>query len=371
MKAIKILCSLIATGLFAACDDMSSVYQEYLDRGEDIYIGIADSLSVIPGNQRAVVKWKIDADPKLKDCVIKWGENDSTIFPIDRTVAEFTWMEGELKGLPEGSLVFTAYTRDIYGNRSLKSEKSQMIYGQQYIDAQSPRRIGSIDVYGPNDLTMTWNSMENCVGVNMHYRSQTNEMNDLFIKADQGEVKLTDFILGGEFSYETLYKPSDICLDTFATATKVANFPTMYLLDRSKWVATASSDAAGKDGETAQVLIDGKNDTYWHSAWGPDAPLPHWILLDLKKEYAIGEVQVYKREGNTDCKKLNIQVSIDGENFTEIGNVAFEKTQIPNGGGVVLGEFVFAKYIKCEITESWRTPYASLSEIKVFGKPIE
>lgn len=371
MKAIKILCGIIAAGLLAACDDMSSVYQEYLDRGEDIYIGIADSLSIVPGNQRAIVKWKIDADPKLKDCVIKWGETDSIVFPIERTTPAPMWMEREIKEIPEGSLAFTAYTRDIYGNKSLKSEKSQMIYGQKYIDAQSPRKIGSIDVYGPDSLIMIWNTLDNCVGVNMHYRSKLDEKKYLFIEANQTKVDLDDFVLGAEFSYETLYKPSVACIDTFATATKVANFPNMFLLDRSNWVATSSSDAAGKDGGAAEVLLDGNTATYWHSAWGPDAPLPHWILLDLKKEYAIGEVQVYKREGNTDCKALNIQTSMDGVNFAEIGKIEYEKTQIPNGNGFILSKFVNAKYIKCEITDSWRAPYVCLSEIKVFGKPID
>lgn len=371
MKISKIIWAVTAACLLSACGDMSSVYQEYLDEGEQIYIGIADSLTIAPGNQRAKMKWKLDADPKLKDCVVSWSATDSVVYPIDRVTNDPQWMEVEVKNLPEGSSVFTVYTRDIYGNKSLKREKSQMIYGKKYIDNQLPRKIASMDVFGPDQMKMNWNSMDNSVGVNMHYMNRNGEKVDLFVKPDQAVVELSDFVLGGEFTYETLYLPSASCIDTFVTSSKKDKFPNIYILDRSAWTATASSDKAGSDGGTAQVLLDGDPETYWHSMWGPDAPLPHWILVDLKKEYEVGIVEVYKRVANTDCKKLNIQVSMDGVDFTEIGVIEYEKTQVPNGKDITLDTPVRAKFIKLVITDSWRNPFVSLSEIKVLGKPID
>lgn len=370
MKTIKIVWSLFAACLFFACDDMSSIHQEYLDAGERIYIGIADSLTVAPGNQRAKLSWKLDADPKLKDCVVSWSATDSVVYPLERVTNDPQWMEVEVNNLPEGSLVFTVYTRDIYGNNSLKREKSQQIYGDRYIENQLPRKIASMDVFNPDKMTMMWNTMDNSVGVNMHYTTRAGKKVDLFIEPDQTEVQLTDFVLGGEFSYETLYLPSATCIDTFITASKVDRFPNIYILDRSNWTATASSDKAGEDGGTAQVLLDGNSETYWHSQWSPDAPLPHWILIDMKQEYEISVVEVFKRLSNTDCKKLDILVSMDGVNFDKIGTIEYEKTQLPNAKDITLDTSVRAKYLKLLITESWRTPYASLSEVKVLGKPI-
>lgn len=371
MKTIKIVWAVMAACLFSACGDMSSIYQEYLDEGEQIYIGVADSLMIAPGNQRAELKWKLDADPKLKDCVVSWGMADSVVYPVERATNDPQWMEVEVNNLPEGSLVFTVYTRDIYGNKSLKKEKSQMIYGSKYIDNQLPRKIASMDVFGPDNMTMNWNTMDNSVGVNMHYTNRNGKAVDLFIKPDQTEVDLIDFVLGGDFTYETLYLPSESCIDTFVTTSKMDKFPNTYILDRSTWTATASSDKAGEDGGTAQVLLDGNSETYWHSKWGPDEPLPHWILIDMKKEYEIGSVEVFKRLANTDCKKLNVLVSMDGEDFNQIGTIEYEKAQVPNSKDIILDTPVRAKFIRLDITESWRAPFVSLSEIKVLGKPID
>ena len=360
----------LTTCLFTACSDMNSIFQEYLDRGEHIYISIADTLTIIPGDQRAVVKWKIDADPKLKETVIKWGDNDSIVFPIEREKKGTQWISKEIKGLPEGNLNFIAYNIDIYGNVSLETEKSQMIYGPKYTANQSPRKIASSIVLNENELTMTWNTMENCVGVMMYYTNREGKAQEVFIEPTDTELKLTDFVLGGKFSYKTWYKPTEDCLDTFITEAKEANFPNYYLLDRSAWIATASSDKAGDDGGPAQDLLDGDYETYWHSKWSPDAPLPHWILIDLKDEYEINEIQVYKRLDNTDCKSVTVFTGQDAENVsTEFGKIEFDKTAVPNGKSVVLDGSVSAKFIKCVITESWRVPYASLSEIVVYGKP--
>lgn len=350
-----------------ACDDMNSINQKYLDQGERIYIGIPDSLTVNPGNQRAIVSWKIDADPKLKDCVISWGTGDSIVFPIERTSNNPQWLEGEIKNLPEKSLIFTAYTRDIYGNTSIRKEKSQMIYGPNYIAQQGARKISNIMVYSADKLEMTWYTLDNCVGVNMHYMNRNNQMVDLFIGALQTEVTLTDFVLGGKFTYETLYKPEANSIDTFETTSREGEFPSYFTYDRSEWDITAS-DYSTQEGGKPEVLLDDDYNTYWHSNYKPVHQLPHVITIDMKQENSIIEVQIYKRLDNTDCKKIEISTSLDNEEYTPVGIIEYDKTAKPNGKSLILDSFVKARYIKCNITESYRTPHTSLSEIKVLGR---
>lgn len=83
----------------ASCGDQNEVFQKYLDQGERIYISIADSLTVLPGNQRAIVKWKVDSDPKLKDCVLKWSDADSVIVPIEKAGEQ--WLSASIDHIPE------------------------------------------------------------------------------------------------------------------------------------------------------------------------------------------------------------------------------------------------------------------------------
>jgi len=372
MKTDKILVlalALLSSFIGTSCSDMSDVYKEYLKQGEYVYIGIADSLTILPGNCRAKVRWKLNADPKLQDCVLKWSENDSVVIPIEKVGEQ--WMETIIADLPEESLLLTAYTRDIYGNISLKTEKSQAIYGPTYISNLSARKITDIEAIDAENLTIKWNSLDNCVGVNLSYTSQTGEQNQYFVAADELETTLYGAQLGSEFSYVTLFRPTENCIDIFETsAPHVMSFPSGYLLDRTGWAATASSDASHKnDGGKAEQLLDDNLDTFWHSSWDPDEPLPHWVLIDMKDEYLITEVTVHKRKDNADCKKIEVYLSMDGNKFEQVGALEYQNTASPNSLTLTLEEPIEAKYLKCVITESYRAPFVSLSEIKVFGRP--
>lgn len=371
MKTNNII-GLLGAGLLAmltvsSCDDMAEIYKGYVQDGERIYIGIADSLTIVPGNSRAQVKWKLDGDPKLKESIIKWSEKDSVIIPIESTGEQ--WQETTVSNLPEASLIFTAYTRDVYGNVSLKTEKTQQIYGATYISNLGARKIASVEAFSDGSVEIDWNSMDKCVGVNLYYLNKEGKETELFVPADEMVTILRDAQLGSEFRYITLYKPTEDCIDVFETSTPhVMTFPLGYQLDRSTWEATASSDAThGDDGGPASVLIDDDFNTYWHSSWTPDEPLPHWIRLDMKQEYLITEVSVYKRLNNTDCKTVEVYLSLDDVTYDLAGVLEYDQTPNPNGLTLALDTPVRAKYIKCVVTDSYRVPFVSLSEIKVAG----
>lgn len=375
MKNNKII-RLLGTGIFvlsamASCDDMSDIYKGYIEDGERIYIGIADSLSVTPGNCRALVEWKIDNDPKLKESIIKWSDNDSVIVPIEQTGVQ--WMETVVSNLPEGSLIFTAYTRDIYGNVSLKTEKTQEIYGATYISNLSNRKIAKIKAPEDGKIIMDWNSMDDCVGVNLYYTDKEGNEIKHFVPDDEMQTVLEDVKMGSEFYYTTLYKPTEECLDEFESTPYYMTFPAGYQLDRTGWSAEASSDAESKnDGGPAGDLIDGDFETYWHSLWGDDAAqLPHWIMLDMKEVKTITDVSVYRRLNNNYCKTIEIYYSDKLENddnsFVLAGTLEYSNAAEENGLTLTLNEAAQARYIKCVITDSYTPPFACLSEIEVSG----
>lgn len=352
----------------ASCGDQNEVFQKYLDQGERIYISIADSLTVLPGNQRAIVKWKVDSDPKLKDCVLKWSDADSVIVPIEKAGEQ--WLSASIDHIPEGEVNFIAYSRDIYGNNSLKSEKSKKIYGESYVSTLLNRSIASVEATSSDCTKITWNSLTSCIGVNLTYTNNQGKQVTRFVPGTEQETILEDAQLGTEFSYTSLFSPTEDCVDTFEVANPSKGmFPVGFMLDRSHWTITASSDASHKnDGGKPELLLDNNLNNYWHSSWSPNAPLPHWILIDMQKENNVLEVTVYKRSGNTDCKKIELYLSNDGENFNHIGDINYEKTPTPQGKALTLDTPAKGRYLKCVITESYRAPFVSLAEIKVMGR---
>lgn len=48
-----------------SCKPSDYYYGEYLKNGEIYYPGRIDSLSIIPGNQRGILRFKVTTDPKV------------------------------------------------------------------------------------------------------------------------------------------------------------------------------------------------------------------------------------------------------------------------------------------------------------------
>ncbi len=132
------------------------------------------------------------------------------------------------------------------------------------------------------------------------------------------------------------------------------------------WSVTASSYNASQ-GTPRAILVDGAA-PFWHSKWeGGNEPLPHWLLIDMAEERLITEVLVERRWTNTDTRKVTVEISRDGSNFTQVG--------ILDWGGNPTSDFArsatFAKqnarYIRLTVTESNRSPFASINRVRVYG----
>lgn len=138
-------------------------------------------------------------------------------------------------------------------------------------------------------------------------------------------------------------------------------------LDRSEWEVIDCSSERVDDGGGKNTVIDGKLDTYWHSMWEPDAPLPHYIVIDMMKEYNVMSIELIRRKNNTNTKLLTFELSVDGKTFAEVGTMDFgDVTHIEAGKEIyIVPQKV--RYLKCYVRESNDPPYASIAEIYVKG----
>jgi hypothetical protein len=142
---------------------MNDLHQPYLDKGEEIYTGIIDSLKVFPGNNRVKFTWQVNSDPRITKTVIYWNEGlDSSIIDVNRTQTGPIDMDVMLN-IPEGNYVFEFITRDNEGHRSLSTERSVAVYGSQYAALLRNRVIKSFDIASGNRLNITWVPVETTV----------------------------------------------------------------------------------------------------------------------------------------------------------------------------------------------------------------
>ncbi|MCS2918219.1 discoidin domain-containing protein [Parabacteroides merdae] len=105
----------------------------------------------------------------------------------------------------------------------------------------------------------------------------------------------------------------------------------------------------------------------WHSQWsGGSIPLPHEIVVDMKKETTLTNISLTERQHDSyrDVKGGEFFVSSDKLNWTAVG--AFEAQK-------VLEEQIFSitptkgRYFKIKITDSYRASNSSLAEIHAYG----
>lgn len=137
--------------------------------------------------------------------------------------------------------------------------------------------------------------------------------------------------------------------------------------------ATASSEHTPPTGNEggAEFLIDGNMDTYWHSRWAdPAAELPHWVQVDMGTDYYVNEVEMWRRGGtNNDIKTCILQLSTDGITYDDIETYSFSEATDKHRS-TTLSTPRRARYVRYYITESNRSPYAGIAEIKIDKTPI-
>lgn len=70
-------------------------------------------------------------------------------------------------------------------------------------------------------------------------------------------------------------------------------------------------------------MIDGKEDTYYHSNWSGVAPLPHWIQVALPKECTAVSIgyQIRHNNANGAPQQFTLAGSMDGINFSKIATI--------------------------------------------------
>ncbi|MDR1415421.1 MAG: discoidin domain-containing protein [Odoribacteraceae bacterium] len=324
----------------AACDDMTDIYRDYLDRGETIYIGRVDSLQLFPGNGRVMLAWEINADPKLVECIVYIdGRADSVVVPIIRDAEGGRQaMSVVVEGLSERGHIFEIRTRDANGNVSLKTEKSAICYGARYVASLSNRAVVGQEA-DPGEVRVSWGMAENAIGVEMNYVNNVGVPVSVVVLPEETVSVFADYVSGGEFSYSTLYLPVPTSIDTFRAAPVVMNFAraAVPLTNKGDWtlVEETSHGSYGWTFDGGAWAFDGDNSTGWHSGWSGEM-LPQWITIDLGDVYTLAAVELYRpgESWREDTEAVEVWVcdnpALDplvAANFHRVATVNFEGSE--------------------------------------------
>lgn len=402
----KIICII---GIFSlvlwGCEDMNSVNQDWIDRGEIIYTGAVDSLEIRPGNNRLWLVWEMNADPRISELIISWNnKRDSLVLPVVRDTEEKIGIHKDSvlidKNLEEGVAVFQLYTRDNEGHSSIVREITADVYGDNYAEATSyrmPRKITSMnasDETGRVELTFEKLDATDVLYTELIYTSYENspEGEQKMIRIDNSTLSLElEYVsLGDGMDLQSMHVPTPDAIDVFPGKKVVTRLPRYYLLDQDRWASVyrpdyeniskegwtgwASTEESGGDGPGAEggrvgAIFDDNLDSFWHSAWRSTTPaLPHIIELDMKAPQTFQFFEFVRRLGNSNLKTVIIEMSVDSQNWDSIGSMTFGGDGAENTQVFLFPNPVTAQYIRIKVTESNSGRHASIAEIAVGTK---
>jgi hypothetical protein len=180
-------------GLFLAaltgCEDMNSVNQEYLDRGETSYIARIDSATSVAGLNKVWLKWWLTGDPRIDTTEIRWVEGIETKivkYAVNRAQDDLLAMETVLENIPEGNYTFEFRNLDGKGNRSVSVSLAVDVPGDRYKASFRNRPIAVATKFG-NGYTLVWGASD-CIYSELSYRTVSGNTVSLRLDPDSEEL---------------------------------------------------------------------------------------------------------------------------------------------------------------------------------------
>jgi hypothetical protein len=169
----------------ASCEDMNSVNQEYLDRGESAYIAKIDSVISDVGLNKVWFKWWIPGDPRIAKTEIRWIEGIETKakeYPVDRSQIDTLAMETVFENFPEGSYTFEFINLDAEGHRSLGVSTTIEVIGDRYRSGLRNRPISIATKFG-NGYALVWGASD-CIYSDLSYKTVDGRTVNLQLPSD-------------------------------------------------------------------------------------------------------------------------------------------------------------------------------------------
>ncbi|MFD2903849.1 DUF4998 domain-containing protein [Sphingobacterium anhuiense] len=220
----------------SSCKPADYYYGDYLKNGEIYYPGRIDSLTLIPGNKRAILRFQMTTDPKVKLLKVFLRNSLSakqTIIPFD--VAPNSY--GKIREINLDQLEEATYSVDVRSYSGKDSSQSvntnQYIYGERYNLTLINRTFSSFDKTNSALHKATFNSESNLPRegtffpmqyTEVVYQKLNGEMMTVKITPYETKANLQDIVSPSTIKYRTVYKPLVQSIDFFYTPYKEISY---------------------------------------------------------------------------------------------------------------------------------------------------
>lgn len=270
----------VAFGIFSCEKDD---YQSLLNNNKDSSLGEFQSLVIMSGQNRVLVKGVVK-DPNVSELSISWdNKTDSVVVPVSNPSEEDT-LRKEIGDLEEGLHVFEVRTFDAQGNSSEVVSGGAEVFGSSYISSLENRPLLS-SMLIDSTLNVDFGLMDlstGVIGTEFTYENTAGETQQLFLDVNKDNLNISDFNSGSTYKYRTAFIPAAMALDTIYTDyTSVTPFQFPVLKNASNFEAAEVNGRWGilAEWNTNEAIKnhdgyggwDSKNGFNVESGWGAPA----------------------------------------------------------------------------------------------------
>ena len=356
----------VAAGLFASCEGMNDRHRGYLEGGEKIYAPRVDSLCFFNGKNRVLMQFWLRESPNVRSVDVFWNSDaDSLSVPVTPNPSRDS-MEVFIPLAEEKSYTFYVRTTDMFGNHSLRVLGSATSLGDMYASLLTNRAVKSAQATGPVAEIQWYSAADDFFCTEVRYMDTGDELRTVRTFSGETLTRCPDPKPGSLYEYRSLYVPVN-SIDTFYTEWE--RISPLIRFDRTGWSIVSFSDQRADDGGGVNALLDGNLDTYWHSQWGPNAPLPHWAVIDMLGPKEIRRFDTYRKRGITHSKTVIYSVSDDPDPDASSW-VKIAEGMFPASGDLLsltVTATAQGRYLKIYLPDSNSTVLTTIAEIYVDG----
>ncbi len=366
MKNILYLLPLLI--LFWSCDEYTSLHQPFIENGEIIYTVKVDSVISFPGKNRINIKAGFASAPHIKKIKIEWDEGAGSQTWDVEGKNDTVFYEFMITDLDEKSYIFSLYTLDSDGNRSVRVDEFASVYGDKYEATLKNRSINELEL-NSDSVVFNWAVAPlGLIYTDLSYSTTEGASAAVRILADSSRTVLFDCSYTMPVTYKSSFLPEPLAIDTFFcadTEVDLSNYP--YELGKDDWtVESYSSQVATQPVENA---IDGDNNTYWESLSSADGQdYPHEFVIDMHNQVLISQFIAIRRTSNFDGPRVvQFLVSNDGSTWTDLGEHTFKYYYKDPQKYDVDTDGVSYRYFKFVAVSGGSKTFTNLGEISIFG----
>jgi len=355
------LLALLLTGIVASCKKMDD-YKKYGEGGEIIYPATFDSLKVIPGNGRVMITGLLTGDPGVTKYRVFWNNGSDSLEASITRKGKTDTIKQIVDHLPEGPMTFTLRTYDSKGNRSIPMIVTGNVYGASFQTSVNERGNRAVlkSVFNPDgSAVIAWANVDAYVGVlgmRIHFFDANDQARDTIVAAklkDQ-QTTLPGISILKQITYNTLYLPDTVGIDTFSVApntlplfTEVALLNNVHPVanvanDGSRWAILRdwiSNDAVKNHNGYGGTDISGDPKIYFEAGWGGgpvhNGKIYQVVTLPPGKYSFEGAIDWWYAGSHNDVYLM----AADGSNgLPDVNNIgaSFGYKKVDNGWGVTM-----------------------------------